>query len=105
MEVTMSTTSTTSISIKKEALEWLESAPVTWFYKVANLPDDKRTDYLFELDSWLVSITVRAARLGGYIDAVRKDQKHAKAVEYSNKLVARVRKALGYTIAKDDLRF
>jgi len=101
--------STTSISIKNKGLRWLESAPITWDKRFNDIPRHNREVLLCELSDWLYSVAVRAARLAGYVNARGAvgcgDSGHAEGVKSSNRKVARVRKALGYTIAKDDLRF
>jgi len=97
--------STVAIAIKKQGLKWLESAPVTWDKLVEDLPKNQGSLMLFEIESWLNSFTIRAARLGGYLNGLLQGLNHAKSVDYSNKRVARVRKALCYTIARDDLMF
>ncbi len=101
-------TPTVHVSIKKAGLDWLECAPITWDAKVTESLI-RGTANVQELANWLDSMTERCARLSGYLEARGAtgcgDNGHAEGVKQSNKKVAKVRKAIGYTYPKADLSF
>lgn len=94
-----------TVIVKPHGLRILEAAPVTWDSKVSKLSMSDRQ----ELERTLSDLCQRAARLIGYLEARGTtgcgDGGHADGVKESNRRVAKVRKALGYTQAKHDLRF
>lgn len=82
-----------------------ELAPVEFQAQVNAMTTEDRRVYIDELDA----IMQKAAMLRGYLDARYGhgcgDQGHQDGVKACNRLVAKVRKALGFTIAKRDLTF
>lgn len=61
---------------------------------------------LQDVDSDLQDVIQKAVRVQAYLEARLYDmQEHDAAVKYSNKTIAKVRKALGYTYARQDLSF
>jgi hypothetical protein len=83
----------------------LNLAPVDWRAAVTELSEAQRYEQTRELDS----LILRATRLRGYIDGrgSRPDDytSHNFGVEKSNRLASRVRKALGFAQARDDISF
>lgn len=61
------------------------------------------------LSSWLAQASIHAARLMAYVETRYGmgcgDQGHQAAVKTSNRTVAKVRRALGFTYPKDDITF
>jgi hypothetical protein len=85
--------------IDAEVLKLLEQAPVE-FDAFCSEPDNRAR--LQSLEQALEGITTGAARLAAYLGQRHGygcgDQGHDQAVRESNKVVANVRRALGYTI-------
>lgn len=77
----------------------MSSAPVEWRAIV------NRTADLAEAVRDADSQAVRAARIAAYLTARKLGAAHDKAVRESNAVAAKVRKALGFTIARDDIDF
>jgi hypothetical protein len=89
---------------QKAANRWISRGPgYDEFPPLANR--STMGEAISELDAAIIHLT----RLRGYLDGRYGhgcgDQGHADSVKSSNKLVAKVRKALGYTIAKADVIF
>lgn len=95
----------------------LESAPVDWERAadgwktelIEHLPEPAARPAMSDAIRELDAVIVQATRLRGYLDgrygAGCGDQGHPASVKTSNALVARVRKALGFTQARNDVRF
>jgi len=97
----------------------LKTAPVNWNDRanrmlerragIEYLPPIKDRSSISAVITELDEIIQRAARLRGYLDARYGhgcgDQGHDDGVKQSNQLVARVRKALGFSIHKATVRF
>lgn len=96
---------TESVKYKEAGLHWLGLPPIAWKHRVDQLSVTEKQ----ELTRWLDSVIERAARLRGYVDTRgalgEGDAGHEKSVQESNTLAARIRRALGYTYARQDLRF
>lgn len=60
---------------------------------------------LHDLQSGLAGLCVHVARAAGYFGARSHGRDHRQAVKASNATAARVRRALGYTIPRDDINF
>lgn len=89
-----------------EQLQALLNKPmVEWKSAIDSLPTSQRGDVLRDCD-YLVE---QVARLRGYLDGRYGhgcgDQGHADSVKSSNKLIAKVRKALGFNVARKDVSF
>lgn len=99
---------TETIDIKDLGLEWLECAPFSWDVRVSQILE-QGTVSVRELADWLDSISIRCARLSGYLDARGAlgcgDNGHSDGVKLSNRKATKVRRALGYTFPKYDINF
>jgi hypothetical protein len=88
-----------------EALELLVVPLVELESSIAGItPND-----LDQLSRDLDAIAIRAARVARYVELRggygRGDQGHSAAVDAQNKTAAKVRKALGFSYPKQDIRF
>lgn len=83
----------------------LSAPPVDWKEAVDAIPMVDRQEY----ERYLSAASVQAARLCGYLMqrgvAGCGDNGHNSGVDESNRYAKRVRKALGYTLPKDNIRF
>ena len=79
----------------------LDSSPVEWPALVDGLsPGD-----LHAVSGELHGLVVGASRLAAYVDARDLGEGHDAAVDSCNRVVAKVRNALGYTRPDNDIRF
>jgi hypothetical protein len=82
----------------------LNSAPVEWQYLVTAKPET-----LGRCITGLDALMEKSARLRGYLDGRYGhgcgDQGHKDAVKMSNRLLNKVRKALGFIFPRQDLSF
>lgn len=81
--------------------EVLKLAPVgyeDWYENASSRDIDNAIGYLNGMVQF-------AARLGGYLEHRQMGGGHKGAVKASNKIVARVRKAMGYAYPRQDLNF
>jgi hypothetical protein len=79
----------------------LDTPPVTWSMLATTLEGEG----LRKTAEQLVFLCVHIARAAGYFDSRDRGNQHAKAVQESNRTVAKVRKAFGFTQIKSDLSF
>jgi hypothetical protein len=88
---------TETVVYKEAGLHWLELAPIGWQAQVDKLTSSQKQ----ELSNWLDSVIERSARLRAYVDARGAvgcgDGGHNDGVKEGNKLVRKIRKALGFT--------
>ncbi len=85
----------------KEICNVLYSAPVDWNGWVS----DREPGALFGDIRDVDAAIEKLARFRGYVDANLNATTHAAGVNSSNKLAGKIRKALGHTISKHDVRF
>lgn len=90
---------------KTNAELMLARAPMNWQEAVDNLSTTERR----EVAEHLSALIQKAVRLHTYVDGRYGygcgDQGHGDAVKASNKAIAQVRKALGFTYPQSDLSF
>ena len=67
--------------------------PVQWSNVIRAMDDQA----LIALDDKLSSEIVHRARLSAYINAVRRNYNHQRAVSYTNRFTTKIRKLLGYS--------
>lgn len=91
--------------ITKRTAQFFLDEPMTTWSTVGELTPEFQHAMIRYLDGEIE----RAARLRGYLDERYGhgcgDHGHKDGVKSSNKLAAKIRKALGFTYAKDDVRF
>jgi hypothetical protein len=91
--------------ILERAKKMASMAPAGWEAYVDALNSSERR----ELAESLEGLLVWAARAFGYADHRHgggcNDQGHTDSVKNSNKMAAKVRKAIGFTVAKHDISF
>lgn len=96
---------TETVVFKDAGLHWLELPPIAWQAEVDKMKDGNKQ----EVSRWLDGVIERAARLQGYLDGRGAigcgDGGHDAGVKESNRNVAKVRKALGFNQARNDVRF
>lgn len=79
-----------------------KAAPIDWHGIITEIEHPfQRTEVASALE-WRA---VAAARASAYVQAIADGYSHTEAVKSSNKRVAKVRKALGFTYPKDDINF
>lgn len=86
---------------EKILTEWLNKPPVQW----EEACDTLRPDQLMELESLLSHATQHLARATFYVNARALGLIHPSSVKDQNLRIRLVRKAIGYTIARDDVNF
>jgi len=105
--------------IESTTYELLHTAPVDWADRVnrwqkkgpgiENFPSVRNRATMDEVIRRLDDHMQHCARLRGYLDARYGsgcgDQGHETGVKWSNALVKKVRKALGFTLPSNDVRF
>lgn len=94
------------MKISPEVKEFIEVIPLVDLQETVNpMTMEGRRKIIDELDA----VIQRAARIRGYVDmrygSGCGDQGHVAGVKESNKLVNKIRKALGFTYPKADVRF
>lgn len=92
-------------SIHETTMEILQVPMVEWERRIMEVSPSARYDILRHLDG----VIEQAARLRGYVDmrygSGCGDQGHADGVKESNRLAFKIRKALGFTLVKKEVRF
>lgn len=83
----------------------MEAPAVEWNNFQAGLSSEDKGECIRHLDA----VIQRASMLRGYLDARYGhgcgDQGHNDGVKQANRLVSKVRKVIGYSIPKQDVRF
>jgi hypothetical protein len=89
----------------KRTVQFYLDEPMTHWHTAGTLTNEAQSEMIRYLDGEIE----RAARLRGYLDERYGhgcgDHGHNDAVKSSNRLAAKIRKALGFTYPKDDVRF
>lgn len=92
----------------RETVKFLNDVPMRdWRGEVDGWSDVRREEIVRDLNGLIDS----AARLRGYLDGrwqqtgVVSDGVHTRAVRFSNNLISKVRKAMGYAQPRSDVRF
>ena len=86
---------------REDWVTWmLNQAPATWN---ALWDGNKQMAQATRLRDALDSVAIHATRLSAYLNARAQGHTHTVAVRYQNSAAAKVRRALGYTIARADL--
>lgn len=86
--------------VEDKTVELLEAPMIDWYAISAKLTNEERAEVSRLLDSKIEE----AARLRGFIEALNHGARPA-AVTASNNLAAKIRKALGFTYPRQDVRF
>ncbi len=85
----------------RKIMDRLRVPPVNWNDVFEKIPKRDRERYAGSL----MALAQAAARMAGYFNRRALGHDHAAAVRNSNRCVAAVRKALGYTYARNDINF
>jgi hypothetical protein len=92
-------------AVGQETERLMQTAMVNWDTAVSLLSQEMRQDVARQLEAMIE----RGARLLGYLEERGVtgcgDGGHIEGVKGSNRLAAKVRKALGFTYPKQDVRF
>jgi hypothetical protein len=92
-------------SIEEQVNHLLDGSMREWDYLQHNMNVETKGDCVRHLDA----LITRASMLRGYLDMRYGhgcgDQGHDSGVDEANKLATKVRKALGFTLPKQNIRF